>query len=257
MLRNALRAKRFSVADEDQAYAYLIMGQSNADGARVIADIPEGYTGPLTGAYVLNHNTGEFEVLEGGVNNQYPAHTLWGPELSFGKSMTETLGRNVYIVKKSLSGSYLAPQTGGLSDWWPDNENELYDQAAELVADARAADVGDKTITFRAVIWAQGEADSATPELDDEYAENLRYFLERVRNDMIGDPVCPVLIMRINNTTYGSTDTRAAQTTISGESSLNYLINIDDLELNADNVHFSAQGYIDFGNKLAETAATL
>lgn len=237
----------------------IMAGQSNMRGQGT--PFPSDLQGSFAGINIWNGTN--FVTLNGSVenNNQFgQAIAKFGPEMSFLVELKKKY-RNVYCMKYAIGASYLASeaQGGTTNNWSPDEVGLNFDT---FVAETNQAilQIPTKTVTG-GFFWYQGEADSTTVPISQLYQANLAAFITAYRSET-SQPNLKFFITRILNITSGgaalsSPRVRTAQTTYAH---LNYgsayLISVDDLGIEADFTHLTAQGYVDLGIRYAQSLVT-
>lgn len=103
-----------------------------------------------------------------------------GPVSSFAARYAEVTGAPVGVVVNARGGS-------SIDEWLPGSETDYLAKAVERIR--AAGDWGD----FAAVLWHQGEADSAHPE---RYGAKLRRLVAILRTEL-GNPSLPVVFGEI------------------------------------------------------------
>lgn len=96
--------------------AYVLEGQSNAEGAPEIAGLPGDLSGAQTGRYIYTPLTGDWDVLQAGVNNR-SLDTLpnFGVEMRLMQLLQDHYSEDIYLAKYAAPGTQLA-QGGGVTD---------------------------------------------------------------------------------------------------------------------------------------------
>ncbi len=156
------------------AVLVIVAGQSNAQAASTSgATAPAAYA-TLTDAWMWVNSTGVFAKYAVGANTDDEG-TIgnWGSEAEFIRQMNLIYpGRTVYVVKKAVNGSWLAPAVGGNS-WSPTQSSGLFRKLETEVAAARTA-LSLAGVNYTEVtLFNQGEADTQ-PLLDSGYPTGTR-----------------------------------------------------------------------------------
>ncbi len=191
------------------------------------------------------------------------------PEESFTPAVEKALGKeNVIVVKDAHGGQ---PIRKWYKKWKPANGDapektgELYDR---LMGKVNAAIEGKKieTVTF---LWMQGEKDAREGH-GEVYAASLQGLLEQLQADLKRDDINMVIgrlsDFDMKNARYPHwTKVREAQVKLAESSPRYEWVNTDDLNDGKnrrgneikDDLHYSAEGYKVFGERLAEKAIGL
>lgn len=256
---------------------YLIGGQSNATGQGYMANIPEDFVIDSTVMFFYSGGLGG-----GGVAMQWgplcqasETPDKFGVELSMGTALKKRSGgKEIALIKHALSGSNLYAQ------WNPgkDNEDELnfgpeYRKFVQTVDEALKG-LRDRSYdpAIMGMVWQQGEGDArdiAGMEHSNQYGENLRHFVQRVREQFdspqmlfVYGYVIPVPLKRFT----GREEVRVAQKYMDQGSGHPLalqgalVVETDDLPLRCDepssphprdSVHFNTYGILELGERFA------
>ena len=157
---------------------FLCIGQSNMAG-RGTLDETKGDLEPLEGVYLLDKDGNMVPATN--PMNQYSSvrkeisMQQMSPAYSFAKKIVAETGHAVGLVVNARGGT-------AIESWDPDegNGDTLYSAAV------RRAKQAMRYGKFKAVIWHQGEANSA-PEKVEKYPGQLKEMVESLREDL-GDP---------------------------------------------------------------------
>lgn len=110
-----------------------------------------------------------------------PTADYFGPELSFGKRVSQHVEAPIAIIKVASGGTTLG------EDWNPDTPGglKLYPLALEHVRSS-IAELEREQIPYRieGFMWHQGENDMFHKEFKPAYAENLKNFIASWRRDL-------------------------------------------------------------------------
>ena len=182
-------------------------------------------------------------------------------ESSFKPIISETFGEeSIIVVKDAQSGR---PIRQWYKQWQspegdtPETNGELYNRLMERVHNA-VQNENIKTVTF---IWMQGERD-ARQGWGDVYAESLTGLIRQLESDL-GRENIHVIIGRLSDFDMDNSDyphwtvVRTAQMSVAESSPNIALINTDDLNGPADDLHYTAEGYEELGRRFAEKAIEL
>lgn len=174
-----------------------------------------------------------------------PGSVSFGPELSFGKSMSAR--GQLGIIKTAVGGTSLA------KDWSPSRAGSLYFKTLEVVQSAKVT----RPVKIAGVLRMQGETDASDPGMAKTYGGNLSDFIQALRRDL-GDQTIPFAACRVNPIdpimAYVS-DVRSGQEDVSLPGY--QWFDCDGLAKQADGVHYTAAGEIDLGNLFADAMIRL
>jgi hypothetical protein len=257
---------------------YLIGGQSNATGQGYMVNIPGEFTIDTTVLFFYSEGLGGGSVAMqwGPLCQASETPDKFGVELSMGGALKKQYpGQEIALIKHALSGSNLYAQ------WNPGSANDdrlnFGPEYSKFVHTVEEALKGLRALgyapTIRAMVWQQGEGDArdiAGMENSRAYGQNLRHFIERVREqfhspDMlfVYGYVIPVPLDRFT----GREEVRTAQRNLDQGSGHPmalrgaFVVETDDLPLRSDEpnspypddrVHFNTFGILELGNRFAE-----
>ncbi len=228
---------------------FILAGQSNMLGS---------------GAYVSELST-PYDEVQPDVNywsdNQWIplrggfGHTSdeFGPEVSFGEAIHRAIPSDeVFLIKYAVGSTNLA------EDWSPAGAGKQIYQGFITTAEAAIKNLVDagRQPEVAGMLWMQGESDAladgfyAPTNAAAVYAENLRGFIESVRDDL-GTPDLPFVIGRITVPHWGTPENnalvRSAQETVPGLVGHASWIDTDNMAMGPFVGHYGAQGQIDLG----------
>ncbi len=111
----------------------------------------------------------------------HPTDNYFGPELSFGKRVSQNIKAPIAIIKCASGGTSLG------EDWNPDNPGgfKLYPLALEHVRSS-LAELDRKKVAYRleGFMWHQGENDMFNDEFKRNYGRNVKNFIASWRRDL-------------------------------------------------------------------------
>lgn len=191
------------------------------------------------------------------------------PDESFTPAVEAAFGKDAVLVVKDAQGGQ--PIRRWYRQWkpaegdGPEATGDLYDRLMERV---KAATKGEKirTVTF---LWMQGERD-AREKNGDVYARSLKGLLDQLAQDL-GRSTIFFVVGRLSdfdmeNARYPHwTRVRKAQVEVAESSPRGAWVDTDDLNDGTNragrkienDLHYSAEGYEEFGKRLAEKAIGL
>ncbi|MFO0903173.1 MAG: sialate O-acetylesterase [Pirellulales bacterium] len=176
-----------SDAEDATVRVFIFAGQSNMVGTHSnvqhiqrfppFADLDKPQPEILF-AYNLGRETKE---TSNGWTSLQPTGTYFGPELSFGRRVSQNSKAPIAIIKCAAGGTTLG------DDWNPDEPQgfKLYPLALDLVRSS-LAELDRKKIAYRieGFVWHQGENDMFHQEFKPLYAKNLANFIACWRRDL-------------------------------------------------------------------------
>ena len=228
---------------------YLLGGQSNMDGAGLVSGLSPSLQ--LAQDDVDMFWSGGW-TWQGLAPASYWGTSYFGPEIVFGRTMKNANPKqDISLIKHAESGTNLA------SCWYPGESRDDPTQGSCYVNflatfDAAMAGINDDH-TIAGMIWMQGESDACDAAMASNYADNLRHFITRVRED-VNAPDMPFAMGKIDCTWHCAYRdiVRQAQQTVADESDIVHIVETVDLPQNLDLLHFDASGMRTLGQRLAE-----
>ena len=249
---------------------YIAAGQSNMDGrgdSSHLVDALAPYAAPQRHALIHYTNpgrengTGAYQTSWSPLGPGYSIppnysgslpSTRFGPELSFGKFMSEqTSDRQVAIIKVSRGGTNLHTQWDP-SDTPDDPQGHMYAGFAQAVPLAiQALQAQGHSVEIRGMIWHQGESDGGgtSDATRVRYEENLTELIQFVRQDL-GYPNLPFLIGELESVDGGREAVRSAQANVAAALDFVEFVPSAGLQV-SDGTHFTSASVIEFGERFA------
>lgn len=228
IISTALYLLTVAPSASDSLTTYILAGQSNMLGRASTSELEASLQQPYDKALVFDR--GKWVVFKPG--NQF------GPEVTFVRSMT-TNGRAIGVIKHAEGATSLAKD-------WKAGSGEQYLSLVRKVTEARAS----RKIRLAGLIWAQGEADSKSPENASAYGDRLAEFIQRLRADL-GTPELPIVALRVNPP-YPHVE--GVRTAIEQTKLAHYAwIDGDDLVKAKDNLHYNVAGQLVLGDRFAKS----
>lgn len=172
---------------------FVLAGQSNmqgwqGDGERYPAD-PNGIDKRIRFYWV----TPQFSSSQGRWTSMRPQGGLFpkghfGPEVTFARLLVAA-GYHPALFKYSLGATSLALV------WKAPGENGMYDQmASELEKAVALLHRQGHTVSYRALVWIQGESDAESEELAGGYEHRLRVLIDHFRRVVAKDERLPIIL---------------------------------------------------------------
>jgi len=180
----------------------------------------------------------------------------FGPEITLARTLIGMGTEHLAVFKLAYGGTNLA------RDWKKgDNSSAgiyalMMDQYQIATDSLTGWNIPWK---FIGMAWMQGESDAANAEDALAYKDNLTEFIKDIRHDF-NAPKMPVVLGRIvhNPTVYPYTgDVRMAQETVAKDDPLVKVVDLDDLPLVEDGIHFDTEGVITMGERMGNALYTL
>ncbi len=239
----------FCNAAEKPLKTFLLIGQSNMVGKRCQAkQLEEHLKNPQKDVLYFHDKEGWIPIAPGKTEPKG-----FGPELSFGHEMQKILKEPIGIIKHSIGGTSLGVK------WNPKDPKSLYHFTLKRCEKAAKA----KNIKIVGIVWVQGGADAKTKAMADAYAENYKNFIAAWSRDLNNDNIA--LICGRCGTTSKPEQYRAKKPHIDivrkAQDSLDYKlytsVDLDDVSLGSDGVHFDTKGMVETGVRYAKAMDAL
>jgi len=277
----------------DTIKLYYLGGQSNMDGLGLNSELPESLKKPFNDIYIFHGNLvgddmpngglGKWEKLEpghgAGFSTDGKTNRLsdrFGVELSFAKKIQELYPNDkIAIIKYSRGGTAIDSQFKNPAGCWDPNYKgtagiNQYDhflttlRNAFDVKDINGDGKEDRLIPS-GIIWMQGESDACYgEEVANRYYSNLKQLMDLIRAALRTDDL-PVVIGKISDSNnnkngkiwpygelvqygqekYARTDDNAA------------IVRDTKHYKYSDAAHYDSAGFIDLGEKFAESVYKL
>lgn len=221
---------------------FALSGQSNMAGAALSSEIPKEYA-------KLPSNV---RMWESGNWIEIKLDTKFGPEVGFAFEMSKKWPKlKIGLVKVGISGAGIVSWVGEPTDGKTKKAYE-YGQAFEgWTSKVKKALKSSPGATLKGVLWMQGETDANKKELAEKYKENLIKLIKAFRKEVEIDTL-PFFIGKIQAKRFlFLKEVWKAQEETVKETPYTVLVNTDDLELHADELHFSAKGQLGLGKSFA------
>lgn len=228
-----------------------ILGQSNALGNALLADLPAPYNTAFPGVRMFNSSSPQYRSREWeDLAPVYSADaTGYGCEVSLMRDLAADPSWPNPAVYKVARGS-----TSLAVDWNPSG-GPMWNELVAVYARAQAAlpNVGD-TLNPRALVWIQGESDCITEAHSLAYQANLTAFIAAVRT-LFDKPQLPIFLVRLPATlgapfgTYVN-NVIAGQNWVAANVPHVYIIDTP-MPLQGDNIHWTGPGNVAGGHTLS------
>ena len=228
-------------------HIFLLAGQSNMAGRGELSEIDRT---PHPRVFVLNKNE-EWVIATEPLHFDKPKVRGVGPGLAFAK---EIANRNpqirVGLVPTAVGGSDIQSWTPG--GYHEKTNTHPWDDASRRLG--IATQVGE----LRAILWHQGESDSA-PESASLYEARLHDLIRRFR-DLAGDDLLPVIIGQLGQFkewTGGRQLVNAAHENVPTQFERTRFVSSQGLNHIGDKSHFDAPSARELGRRYADAYADI
>lgn len=217
----------------------VLAGQSNMVGFRTtLEDLSPRWRKPLAGCLYWTQN-GWIPLAPG----QLDQRTAFGPELSLAQKLSQVDDMPVGIVKVARNGSFLGRH------WAPTLKGGPFKR---LIRQTQAA-MASGPVQLCGLAWFQGEADSINEEDADLYSERFEEFIGSVRSSL-GTPNLPVVAAIVNPPEEECPYRETVRNALSSARIDNYAtVPMDDLQMQADQLHLTPGGLSKIGKRFAQT----
>lgn len=274
----------------DTVRVYYLGGQSNMDGFGYNKDLPESlkqknddvwiFHGNPVGDDLTGGGLGIWEVLQAGHGTGFKSdgssNTLsdrFGVELSMASRLQELYpGERIAFIKYSRGGSSIdSLATGRFGCWEPDYQGSTrinqYDNFLLAVRTAmNTTDIdgdGNRDVLVPAgIVWMQGESDASfTEEIANSYYSNLKRLMDLIRASLRSDDL-PVIIGKISDSWDDQEDGKVwdhgelvqyAQEKYARTDGHAAIVRTTRYYKYSDPWHYDSKGYMDLGEKFAES----
>lgn len=248
-------------------YMFALWGQSNAFGQQGTANIKNAQRVNVGNVYAnvnlrqkssqpaaadpIVWTTDSFGSLSSYTSSQdnNSSHgidgTGLGPAQSLGRHFDYYQRNKCDVACVGVSGSTLA--THWLpSGSFPSGGTNLYQQAIAVTNSAMAS-FGSQIAGF---FWVQGETDATDATMAANYQTNLTALFNAVRAAY--GPI-PIVFAQLSSSMGAAhaADVRAAQAAVAAAFSNCTMVVTDDVPLGPDNIHYTADGYVALGDRMA------
>ena len=265
-----------SICKSQEVDVYLIGGQSNATGQGYMRNIPCSFKIDTSVMFYYSQylNEGKGGQVWKPLCQGAETSDRFGVELSLGTRLKELYpNRKIALIKHGLSGSNLYAQ------WNPGNrkgekQGSEYKKFITTVHDGlKALKAKNLKPVIKAMVWQQGEADArfdAGPDSARKYAENLKNFIEQIREEFncedmifVYGTVMPMAAERFTGRELVKDGQKAVDEKSSSCFSVKnaVLVPADDLEMRRhdyhtplpnDDVHLGTFGILHLGERFAK-----
>lgn len=275
---------------KDTVKVYYLGGQSNMDGYGYSKDLPESLSKISRDIWIFHGNPVGDDLPQGGLGiwealqpghgagfqsdgNSNTLSNRFGVELSMANRLQELYpGERIAFIKYSRGGSSIdSLATGVFGCWEPDYQGSTginqYDNFLLTVNSAmNSKDIngdGRSDILIPAgIIWMQGESDASyTEEIAQSYYMNLKRLMELIRASFHNNDL-PVVIGKISDSWNDPEDGKVwdhgelvqyAQEKYARSDGHAAIVRSTRYYKYSDPWHYDSKGYMDLGEKFAES----
>jgi len=177
---------------------------------------------------------------------------VWGPEVAIANRWLSDNPSGTLFLLKSAHGSTGMAQDPAELDWSPASRGEMFDITTHLV-DAAKAELGalGQPATVTAVMWVDGEQDAISATKAAAAVPNLVAETIAIRAAW-ADFGTPVIFARLDSAQHlpFEAEIQHAQDLVAASLPDVSVVNTDTLPLQADHLHYAADGAIGLGDEL-------
>lgn len=223
---------------------FILSGQSNMLGIGSRSALPES-------------------MLQRPANVEYLAgipetpESRFGPEVSFAHALSEAWpGQRIGLIKTVHDG---APLNTWFRATYSEDTGRItgYEEAvgAQQIKKLVAETLKDRDYVLTGLVWMQGESDAADEKNASEYEAKFTAFVENLRTELKAPDLCVVMgrIVAKHRALPHRDAVRKAQEELSRKLSRVTLVDTDDVP--NDTLHYTSEGYIELGKRLAKACA--
>ena len=215
---------------------YLLAGQSNMMGRGRTYELPPSYK--TTPANVQFYYQGRLKPL---------AHTAYfGPEVTFAHAVARAFPQDKHILIKVAA-------TGSSIKQWQRGQPLYYSLIRQLQL-ALPEYFAKAKPPVEAIIWMQGEQDARKLADAHNYKTQVQQFISHLRTD-IAAPKSLLVMGRVNPTSplfKMLAIVQAGQAQLARTLPHTLLVNTEGLGTLHDHIHYSAQGQMELGRRMAQ-----
>jgi hypothetical protein len=229
---------------------YIFAGQSNMTGYMGQGGLPAGTLNPnpniLYSYKVTGPNAGQIYESPG-LETLKTVYGTGGAEMTFAQEMYERTDRKIAIIKVAANATSLH------FDWNVSNDNMWYDSLVNKVTTTKSqlVDAGYAP-NMAGMFWTQGEGDAATSWQSVVYQKNLTDIIQTFRSDI--NVEVPFYFNELHAACARNfrEAVRTAQSNVDATVPNTRMLNVDDLTLIYDNIHFTAETHNEVGRRWAD-----
>ncbi|MFC2117355.1 sialate O-acetylesterase [Bacteroidota bacterium] len=249
-----LIALQYSMSQDNNSLPikiFLLAGQSNMDGCGIAEELPKKYKYPPEQVIVWDNKL-ESWVRLGETSFSKRRNLQFGPEMAFSHHLSATFpGNRIGIIKTSAGGTKL------YNHWLPDSS--MYERFIRNIENAtKNLNKSKQSYEICGLLWMQGESDSETLKMANEYEQNLKFFIAGIRKHTKHINL-PVVMGRISSSLLKDTPwgfdhckvVQNAQELVAAQDTHVHLINTNKLSTFKDNTHFDTRGQLKLGKQMA------
>ncbi len=276
----------------DSIKVFFLGGQSNMVGRGVNDDLPASLNQTFSNVWIFHGNTatqkdgrsglGKWENLKPGHGAGFKSDgstniysNKFGVELSFARKLAELYPKEkIALIKYACGGTSIDTMANRRSGYWePDysgnQSSNHYDNFLITIKNAFAVsdidgDGNDDYLIPSGIIWMQGESDGNDEKVALRYYANLKRLMELMRASLRNNDL-PIVLGKISDSgndvdgkawDYGEL-VQYAQEKFAKTDKNAAIVRTTKIYKYSDPWHYDSNGYMDLGEKFAETIFNL
>jgi hypothetical protein len=226
---------------------YIFAGQSNMVGALGSYGLPPEVPA-VQNNIKFQYRTQHSVYLDS--TNWGPLTTVWsmgGGEITFGQVTTLRQQKEIAIVKVAANGTSL------FVEWNKDFPGNWYDKLIDKVNSSVAQlEQEGYEVNIKGMVWIQGEGDAVSWGRANAYDINLNTFVNDIRTNINAENM-PFYANKLSPNTNLPWDDllRQKQEEYALTDSNFHLMNIDDMAIGPDELHFTKETHLEIGRRFA------
>jgi hypothetical protein len=237
---------------------FLLSGQSNMAGAdALVSDLTPDQKKAVDSVMIYMDaegdaaKLGKWLTLGPGFGSK---SSNLGPELFFGRTLSDSMKTKIAIIKDAVSGAplgtaqngYLSPSSnGGIG-------GTLYqNMMTHIDAAMKSFDTARYTPRWAGFVWLQGESDAMIQSLTKAYETNLTNLINDIRAKTKVDDL-PIILPMIDVQTRWTYNSQIRDADVACRQKLKNVDTMDTKGLPTNGIHYRAQGHVKIGTICAQ-----
>lgn len=241
-------------------YGIIVAGQSNTDGRVPIAQAPSYITdndNTVPNVLMWNGGTKAFAPFKFGTNTGSSAgtttSTLYAYDAIASYLLAQNKSQNIYLIKTARGGTAIDVTGSDGGGYWTPYTEVIPSGKLKLIEDLKlkvlTALKDNPDLEIKAILWHQGEGDSATATARVKYYQNFKNVIAYIRG-IVGNPKLPFIFGTIAPVSAQySTEVDEAFNAVFEEDPFVYKVDMSDGTL-LDSWHFDATSTNNLGQRM-------
>ena len=267
---------------------FYLGGQSNMDGYGFTEDLPNYLNKEFKDVYIFHGNPAPDKTINGGkgfwkrltpghgvdfssTNKSCKLSNRFGVELSFAQKIKKYYPKDIIlIVKYSKSGTSIDGKAAREFGSWDTNlilkkRINQYNHCLKTIENALhsanfSKNFKKEEIIFSGILWMQGESDSLEKDIAEKYYKNLKRLMKLIRVAFKTDNL-PIVLGKISDSLHNKKDkvwaygdiVQSAQEKFVRKDKNSAIVRDTKHYKYSDLYHYNSSGYIDLGERFADT----